>query len=224
MWGIFRRRLSVPHNIVMDWIMLRLLRGLQIMHIRVILWVNETLCWGLVSYDLLFIVMHRTSQQIMLSKPRCWCEQLGIRLGWHPQLFHVRKLTENWCDQDMSLSLNKQKHNVQTSKLHPTHPPNLSQTWKVLYKMRMRYNLLPTKSLVELDDKCYRVQERFPKLHHVGVIDHYSQSIDFITNFQLKLHNVRITREEASKTIHAYKGILRNPRWTHKTRMTSLLD
>jgi hypothetical protein len=90
--------------------------------------------------------------------------------------------------------------------------------------MRMRYNLLPTKNLVELEDKCYRVQKRFPKLHHVGVIDHYSQSIDFITNFQLKLHNVRITHEEASKTIHAYKGILRNPRWTHKTRMTSLLD
>ena len=40
--------------------------------------------------------MHITPK--MLNKPRCCCEQLGIWPCWHPQLFHVRKLTESWCD------------------------------------------------------------------------------------------------------------------------------
>jgi hypothetical protein len=37
----------------------------------------------------------------MLSKPRFWCEQLGMQPWWHPQLFHIQKLTESWCDWSM---------------------------------------------------------------------------------------------------------------------------
>jgi hypothetical protein len=36
-----------------------------------------------------------------LSKPRCWCEQLGIRAWWRTQLFHIRQLIERWCDRGM---------------------------------------------------------------------------------------------------------------------------
>ena len=39
----------------------------------------------------------------MLSKPRCWCEQLGIQPWWHPQLYHIRKLTESWCQFNFKL-------------------------------------------------------------------------------------------------------------------------
>ena len=64
----------------------------------------------------------------LLKKPRCWCEQLGIRMWWHPQLFHIRKLTESWCDRGRSLILNEQSRVlfVQTCTLPPTHPPKTS--------------------------------------------------------------------------------------------------
>jgi hypothetical protein len=42
-----------------------------------------------------------------LSKLRCRCEQLDIRPWWCPQLFHIRKSTESWCDQGMSWPLSK---------------------------------------------------------------------------------------------------------------------
>ena len=38
----------------------------------------------------------------MLSKLRCWCEQLDIWPWGHLQLFHIQKLMESWCDRGIS--------------------------------------------------------------------------------------------------------------------------
>ena len=55
------------------------------------------------NYFLIVIEVRHVGEQLyiltkMLSKPRCWCEQLGIWPWWYPQLIHIWKQTENQCN------------------------------------------------------------------------------------------------------------------------------